>query len=207
MMTEFVLRTTALVGALTVAFGVHTAAFAGLKAAGVPVTVAKSTLTVTPDQGWSKGARPGRLSEAWTLDGLTVNELTFYGGILDNTTLFREVDKTNAPLPRFSKTMLLPDVAQLFESSYRVALGTSLMKIDSIEPATFAGQPGFKFTYSFTIQNEEVKRKGEARGAIIADRLYMITFEAPRIHYFDRDLGSFRKIADSAVFPVAGKAK
>ena len=85
-----------------------------LKAAGTPVAVARSGLTVTPDQSWNKGARPGRLSESWTLDGLTINELTFYGGIADNTTLFREVDKTNSPLPRFSKTMLLPDIAQLF---------------------------------------------------------------------------------------------
>ena len=176
-----------------------------LKLAGTPVTVAKSTLTVIPDQAWNKGARPGRLSEAWTLDGLTINELTFYGGILDNTALFREVNKTTAPLPRFSKTMLLPDVAQLFESSYRVALGTSLMTIDSIEPATFAGNQGFKFSYSFAVQ-DEVRRKGEARGAIIGGKLYMITYEAPRIHYFDRDLESFRKIADSARFPV-GKAK
>jgi hypothetical protein len=177
----------------------------GLKPAGIPIAVAKSTLTVTPDQAWNKGARPGRLSEAWTLDGLSINELTFYGGILDNTTLFREVNKTTAPLPRFSKTMLAPDVVQWFESSYRIAGHTSLMAIDSVEPATFAGNQGFKFTYSFALQ-DEVKRKGEARGAIIGGKLYMITFEAPRIHYFDRDLASFYKIADSATFPV-GKAK
>jgi hypothetical protein len=175
-----------------------------LKPAGVPVTVARSTLTVTPDQAWNRWVRPGRLSEAWTLDGLTVNELTFYGGIADNTTLFREVDKVNAPLPRFSKTMLLPDVAQLFESSYRVALSTSLMKIESIEPANFAGAPGFRFTYSFVV-GDEVKRLGEARGAIIGDKLYMATFEAPKIHYFDRDIASFRKIVDSARFSPVGK--
>jgi hypothetical protein len=62
-----------------------------LKPAGVAVAVARSGLTVTPDKAWNKGARPGRLSESWTLDGLSINELTFYGGIADNTTLFREV--------------------------------------------------------------------------------------------------------------------
>jgi hypothetical protein len=195
----------AIAAAITLTLAAPLYAAGRLKSAGVPVTVAKSTLTVTPDQSWNKGARPGRLSEAWTLDGLSINELTFYGGILDNTTLFREVNKTTKPLPRFSKTMLAPDVAQLFESSYRVALGTSLMTIDSIEPATFAGNQGFKFTYSFAVE-DEVKRKGEARGAIIGGKLYMITYEAPRIHYFDRDLESFRKIADSARF-AAGKAK
>ncbi len=175
-----------------------------LKTAGVPTVVAKSTLTVTPDRAWNKGGRPGRLSEAWTLDGLSINELTFYGGILDGKTLFREADKVNAPLPKFNKTMLAPDIATLLESSYRVALGTSLMQIESIEPSTLAGSPGFKFTYSFAVQ-DEVKRRGVARGAIIGDKLYLITYEAPRIHYFDRDVDSFNKIADSARFPATGK--
>jgi hypothetical protein len=168
-----------------------------LKAAGVATAVAKSPLTVTPDKAWNKAGRPGRLSESWTLDGLTINELTFYGGIVDGKTLFREVDKVNAPLPKFSKTMLAPDIATLLESSYRVALGTSLMQIESIEPATFAGTQGFQFTYSFAVQ-DEVKRRGIARGAVIGDKLFLVTYEAPRIHYFERDKDSFDKIASSA---------
>ena len=178
------------------------AASSRLKAPGVATSVAKSLLTVTPDRAWNKAGRLGRLSEAWTLDGLSINELTFYGGIVDGKTLFREVNKTTAPLPRFSKTMLAPDVVTLFESSYRVALGTSLMKVETVEPAPFAGAPGFKFTYSFAVQ-DDVKRKGVARGAIIGDKLYMITYEAPKIHYFDRDVLGFDKIADSARFSVA----
>ncbi len=177
---------------------------ARLKAAGVATVVAKSPLTVTPDKAWNKAGRPGRLSESWTLDGLTINELTFYGGIVDGKTLFREIDKINAPLPKFSKTMLAPDVATLLESSYRVALGTSLMQIESIEPATFAGTQGFQFSYSFAVQ-DEVKRRGIARGAIIGDKLFLVTYEAPRIHYFERDKGSFEKIADSARLAAAKK--
>ncbi len=191
--------------ALAIALSSQAHAAGRLKSAGVPVAVARSTMTVTPDQAWNKGARPGRLSEAWTLDGVAINELTFYGGIFDGKALFREVDKVNAPLPKFSKTMLLPDIAALLETSYRVALGTPLMQIESIEPAPFAGSPGFKFTYSFAVA-DEVKRRGVARGAIVADKLYMITYEAPRIHYFDRDIASFEKIAASARFPaVKGK--
>ena len=182
------------------------AASSRLKVAGVATIVAKSTLTVTPDRAWNKAGRPGRLSEAWTLDGLSINELTFYGGIIDGKTMFREVDKINAPLPKFNKTMLAPDIATLLESSYRVALGTSLIKVDTIEPSTFAGAPGFKFTYSFAV-SDEVKRKGVARGAIIGDKLYMMTYEAPGIHYFARDLASFDKIADSARFPAAAGKK
>lgn len=153
---------------------------------GVPIAVAKSSLTVTPSVDWNRlGARPGRNAESWTLDGLTLDDVTFYGGIPDNTTLFRDSKKKTAPLPRFSKTMLIPDIAQLFESSYRVSIGTSLMNVDSVEPATFAGRPGFHFTYTLVVQGEEVRRKGTADGAVIDGKLYLITFEAPVIHYFD----------------------
>ncbi len=196
--------------AIILAVTLPSPALAGYKLmpANTPVLVGKSTLQITPSQDWNKlGGRVGRNAESWTMDGLRLNDMTFYGGIADNTTLFREIDKKNAPLPRFSATMLLPDVAQLFEGSYRVANGTSLMAIDSIEPATFAGQPGFRFTYNFTIQNEEVKRLGEARGAIINGKLYMITYEAPVIHYFGKDLEAFRKIATSAIVGPEVKKK
>ncbi len=166
---------------------------------GAPTAVAKSTLTVTPSVDWNRlGARPGRNAESWTLDGLTLNDVTFYGGIPDNTTLFRDAKKKTAPLPRFSKTMLAPDIAQLFESSYRVSIGTSLMSIDSVAPATFAGRPGFRFGYTFVVQGEEVRRKGEATGAIVDGKLYLITFEAPVIHYYDATKDAAHAIIDSA---------
>ena len=166
---------------------------------GVPIAVAKSTLTVTPATDWNRlGARPGRNAESWTLDGLTLNDLTFYSGIANDTTLFRDAKKKTAPLPRFSSTMLAPDIAQLFESSYRVSIGTSLMSIDTVEPATFAGKPGFHFTYTFVIQGEEVKRKGEATGAVVGGKLYLVTFEAPVIHYFDATRGAAKSVVDSA---------
>ena len=177
-----------------------------LMPAGSSALVGKSTLQVTPSQPWNRlGGRVGRNAESWTLDGLTLNDMTFYGGIADNTALFREVNKRDTPLPHFSSTMLIPDVAQLFEASYRVANSTSLMAIDSVEPAPFAGNPGFRFTYNFTVQNEEVKRFGEARGAIVGGKLYMITFEAPVIYYFKHDLDAFRKLADSATIGAVGK--
>ncbi|PTS80519.1 hypothetical protein DBR17_10665, partial [Sphingomonas sp. HMWF008] len=141
---------------------------------GVAQTVAKSPMAVTPTLDWNRiGARPGRNAESWTIDGLSLNDMTFYGGIANDTTLFRDARKKTDPLPRFSSTMLAPDIAQLFESSYRVSVGTSLMSIDSVEPATFAGKAGFRFTYSFVKQGEEVRRKGEATGAVVGGKLYL----------------------------------
>jgi len=184
-------------------------AYAGNKliVAGVSIAVAKSAMTVTPEREWNKmGARPGRNSETWTLDGDTLNDLTFYGGIANDATLFREVNKRSAPLPRFSSTMLLTDIPVLLENSYRIALNTSLMAVDSVTPTTFAGEKAIHFTYSFTNQ-DGLRRNGEGTAAIIAGKLYMITFEAPVIHYFARDVASYHQVVASVRFPAVAKRK
>jgi hypothetical protein len=163
--------------------------------------VAKSDLSITPTIEWNRlDERPGRRAESWTLDGEALNDVTFYGGIEPGKPLFAEVDKRNQPLPRVSATMLITDIPVLFESSYRIALGTSLMTIDSVEPMVFAGHKGVRFTYGFVRQGEDVQRRGEARAAMIKGALYMITYEAPTLHYFDKSLGAFRQLADSARF-------
>lgn len=200
-MTMFSIFRGALARALIVMGAAATPAIAGnsLVGAGQPVAVAKSTLTVTADREWNKmGARPGRHSETWTLDGDGLNDLTFYGGIESGRPLFREVSKKTKPLPRFSSTMLLTDIPALVEQSYRIALGTPLMTIGSVEPSTFAGAKGVRFNYVFTRPGEEVQRSGEARAAIIGGRLYMMSFEAPTIHFYARDFKSFEKVAQTA---------
>jgi len=161
--------------------------------------VAKSKLSVVPSSEWNKlDERPGRNAETWTIDGDALNDVTFYGGIEPGKTLFAEVDKRNRPLPRMSANMLITDIVTLFETSYRIALNTPLMRIDSVAPAQFASRKGVRFTYSFIKQDEEVNRRGEGRAAVIDGALYMITYEAPTLHYFDKSLADFRQLADSA---------
>ena len=144
---------------------------------GAPVAVAKSVLTVTPPSEWNRlGARPGRAAETWTLDGDTLNDLTFYGGIESGKPIIREVSKRHKPLPTFSPTMLLSDVPALLEQSYRIALDTPLVEIGAVEPMPFAGGKGVHFTYRFTRPDEDVRRLGEAwatiaGGAALHDRV------------------------------------
>lgn len=189
-----------ILSAAAAALLVSAPATAGFKlmAPGQSQLIRKSTMSVTPTIAWNRlGARLGRNAEAWTLDGHSLNDLIFYSAIPAGGTLFREVDKKNKPLPKFDSKMLAPDVAAMFESTYRIAASTSLFTVDSIEPATFAGQPGFRFAYSFAVQGEEVRRSGEATGAIIRGQLYMITFEAPKVYYFDRNIADYRALVAS----------
>ena len=129
------LRFALIAPALALAFATPVLAGNSLVVAGTPVAVAKSGLTVTPPAEWNRlGARRGRNAETWTLDGDTLNNLTFYGGIIDGQPIFREISKKAKPLPRFAATMLASDLPALFEQSYRIALDTALMEIEKVEP-------------------------------------------------------------------------
>lgn len=172
-----------------------------LVASGQSVQVAKSAMSVTPTSEWNRlGRRPGKNGEIWTLDGDGLNKVTFYGGIAPGTTLFREVDKKNTPLPQFSTTMLPTDYPGFLEKSYRIALGTAVFSIDGMEPVKLGGADGIKFTYSFVEGGKEVQRKGEGRAALIKGQLFMITYEAPALHFFEQSIGQFQQIADSVKF-------
>lgn len=169
--------------------------------AGHPVAVAHETLTVTPDREWNAlGSRPGQRCDRWTLDGAALNAVTFCGAIESGRPLFREVSKHDQPLPHFSTTMLLTDVPDLVEKSYRIALGASVMTIDSAEPAQLDGERAIRFRYTFTRQDEEVERHGEALATIRGKKLYWISYEAPAIYYYARDLESWRRLAATARF-------
>ncbi len=196
-MTAKYLVTVATIAALaTAASGGNT-----LIPAGQRVAVAKSAMTVQPGNEWNKlSARPGRNAETWTQDGDDLNDLSFYGGIESGRPLFREVDRKNKPLPKVSATMLITDIPVLLENSYRIARDASSMTIDTIAPIQFADNKGVRFTYTFSKQNETLQRRGEARGAVIGGKLYLVTYEAPSLYYYDRSAGAAQTVADSVRF-------
>jgi hypothetical protein len=164
-----------------------------------PVAVAKSNLTVTPKSDWNRwSSRPSNKGEVWTLDGVSLNELSFFAGIAAGESIYKERNKKDKPLPKFDPKMTLPDVVQMFEASNRIIMETSLFKIDQVEPARLAGHNAVRFTYEYTVKDEEVRRKGEGRAAVIGGKLYLINFAAPALHYHDAGIEEVRAIMDSA---------
>jgi hypothetical protein len=157
------------------------------------ITVANSNMTVTPDRDWSRWtARPSEKGEIWTLDGLSLNELSFFGKISNGETLYRERDSRNMPLPKFKGEMLPTDIVDFFESSNRIVLQTTIFAVDKIEPAKLGGYDAVRFSYHYTVESDQLNRKGEAIAANVNGKLYLVNFAAPEIHYFDRDIASFR---------------
>lgn len=169
-----------------------------LVASGTPVAVAKKAMRVTPPQEWNRlSLNIGKNAEIWTLEGEQLDSVTFIGGIGNAATLFREVDKKRRPLPRFNSTMLLTDLPGLLESSYRITKNTVVFTVTAAEPAHFANQPGIRFIYDF-IGEDEVRRQGEAYAAIVKGKLYLVTYEGPKIHFFGQNIAAFRQLVATA---------
>ncbi|QCB38966.1 hypothetical protein E5554_14730 [Sphingobium sp. PAMC28499] len=158
--------------------------------------IAKSRLSATPDGEWNRLSRKdGKNVELWTLDGDSLNKVSFFGGVPVGEPLLRENDKKNRPLPRVTANMLITDIPALLETTYRSQFSVNQMEIADQEPALLAGNKGIRFTYAFTRADDEVQRKGEGIGAIVNGQLYLVIYEAPKLYYFDKDVDKFRKLA------------
>lgn len=153
-----------------------------------PAVVAKSTMKATAAEPWNRWSyRPIKKSEVWTLDGINLNELYFVTGLIPGEPIYREANKKDNPLPKFRTGMQLTDIPELFESSNRVVLGVSSFTISGVEPFKFGGNDGIKFSYEYALSNSALTRKGVAVGTIVQNKLHLISFTAPSLHYFDRD--------------------
>ncbi|MDV3457600.1 hypothetical protein RZN05_11445 [Sphingomonas sp. HF-S4] len=169
-----------------------------LRAKGEAVTVADSGLTVTPGRDWNRvSGKPGKNAETWTLDGGQLNDLTFFGGIEPGKPLVKERHKKKDPLPKFGKATLLVELPELLEGTYRAYKKIGAFQTLSTAPTKFLGQDGVAFTYEYT-DEDQITRKGEAVAAIVGGKLYMVSFDAPRLHYFDRAIGDVRALVATA---------
>lgn len=188
----------ALLAALSMTLHAPLATAHKLRVKGAAVAVADSTLTVTPTRDWNRlSGDAGKNTELWTLDGGQLNDLTFFGGIAPGKPLVKERHKKKDPLPRFGKTTLLVELPELLERTYRSYKKSGAFRLTGSAPTRFLGQDGVTFTYEFT-DEDQITRLGEATAGIVSGKLYMISFDAPRLHYFDKAIGDVRALVATA---------
>lgn len=169
-----------------------------LKEKGQATEVADSGMVVVPSRDWNRlSGKIGKRTETWTLDGGQLNDVTFFGGIQPGDPLVKERSKKHDPLPKFGKNTLLVEIPELLEGTYRTYKDLATFELLTVEPTSFLGTDGVFFAYQYT-DKDHLTRKGEARATIIDGNLYMITFDAPRLHYFEKIVRDFRSLADTA---------
>ena len=188
----------AIIGCLFLAAAYPVAAHK-LIAPGLIAGIAKGAFTAQPASTWNRlQQKEGKYQEIWTIDGDHLNRVIFLGGVPDGEALLKERDKKRDPLPRFGQNMLLPDIPVLFERTYRSYYGTPAIEVGAMEPVSFAGEQGIRFEYAYTDTDDEVERRGEAYAAIKNKQLFLMAFEAPKLHYFERDISLFHNLVQSA---------
>ncbi|MBW8755086.1 MAG: hypothetical protein JF595_13230 [Sphingomonadales bacterium] len=158
-------------------------------------------VTVTPQSDWNQASRrPGKQGQAWTHDGFDLNGLEFFAGVANGESLYRERNRKRNPMPKFDSGMLLPDLADFFERSFRAQIRLSSFAVVSSEPITFGGHGGLRVRYEFALLNDDLARQGEVRLAVVNRKLYAANFFAPSLHYFPVGLPEATAIMDSARF-------
>ena len=184
--------------ALSLALAIAPVMANGYRPKDKPVPVANGSMVVTPSRDWNQlSVKPGKKAETWTLDGEQLNDVTWFGGIAPGEPLVREVSKKRKPLPKFTSATLLVELPELLEATYRSAKDIGSFKVTGSTPDRFLGQDAIRFSYEY-VDNDNLPRRGEARAALAKGQLYMVTFDAPRLHFFEKSLEDFRALSDSA---------
>ncbi|MCB2061367.1 MAG: hypothetical protein R3E09_00030 [Novosphingobium sp.] len=168
-----------------------------LKPAGQAAIV--DNITITPAADWNQWTgRPGKQGRTWTRDGFELNSLEVFSGVPNGQPLYRERNRKQNPLPKFDKSMLLPDLATFFERSFRTYYNIADFTVNETVPDSISGHQGIRVTYRFVSATDELVLLGEARLAVVGGQLYAINFFAPELHYFDAGIGEVHDIMDGA---------
>ena len=162
----------------------------------------KDALTIKADIAWNRfqlqfplSVAPGA-AEVWTQDGITLDALAFFVGVEQGKTLGAAIPGANKKLPQFRSSMTPGELVELYEQM--VTQDGSVFALKRVAPGRFAGQPGFRFEYTITRRSDGVLLKGMAHGAVVKEKLYLVAFTAPAMHYYDRHLRDVEPLIASA---------
>jgi hypothetical protein len=154
-------------------------------------------MSVAVDQPWNQFDRSNlECKPIWTREGLTIDTLCFFVGIKDGQLLVpNSGNKADRPLA-FRAAMQPEEIAALFGAYY--SRGGSSFDLDNMRPMTFLGVPGIRFEFSSVRKSDEVRLKGVVWAAIKDRELFAISFTAPRLGFYGRELPQAEAVATSA---------
>ena len=157
-------------------------------------------IRVPTDAAWNQFAGRFGGSNAtalWTRDGLTIDQLNFYVGLKDGELLAANAGKEQRPLV-FKATMQPHEVVALFESLY--TRDGSSFKLDKLEPTDFLGQRGWRAQYTVVRKIDDVKLGGSVWATVRGGELFALTFTAPSVGFYPRQLAKVEQVAAAARF-------
>ena len=165
------------------------------------VRVGDDSLAVTPPREWNRISASLFVDinavEDWTQNGPYLDGISFVTGLKDGKTLVRQRSRDDRQVPKFRSNMTPPEITAMIESLFRVRGGAVDFTTIALAPRQFLGANGFQYDFEH-LDGDEVRRRGQAVGAVIDGRLYLILFDAARSHYYGALLPDFEAIVNSA---------
>lgn len=161
-----------------------------------PVTVG-DRMSVTANGAWNQFESRGMgCKPVWTREGLTIDTLCFFVGVKDGELLVANSgNKADRPLA-FRAGMQPEEIASLFGAYY--SRGGSSFDLEGMRPMDFLGVPGIRFEFSSVRKLDEVRLKGVVWAAVKDKELFAISFTAPRLGFYGRELPQAEAVASSA---------
>ena len=169
---------------------------AGMSKVGPGEVTVRDSLVVTLDGAWNQySIGLTRKSEVWTLDGLPLDRLIFHVGITDGEALAELPQRKDRQVPKYRTTMQAHEIVEMYEV-FATHDGSSFQR-QKLAPAPFAGGDGFRFEFTRVRKSDELEMRGVGYGTVRGGKLYLVIFEAPRSHYYARNVGRFEAVASS----------
>jgi len=155
------------------------------------------SIVVTPTNEWNQVPKMFSIAglPTWTIDGVSLNSLSFISDIKDGETLIK--NSNNKEYPIYTSDMLPTELAELFESSIAIAFQGKVTEPGKLRPIKIGGHHGFEYNFEF-VADDELLRKGYVAAAIKDEKLHLIFYQAAKLHYFDNNLESVKLLVSTA---------
>jgi hypothetical protein len=177
---------------------VLTACAGGLTEVSGPVAVGKA-YTVTLPRAWNKYADSSdsywTRGDVLTQDGRALNEIRLVGQLKPGDYIVRPQRK-ELPTPTYRADMSELELAEFVASSVG-ALGYEQVKSADVRPQNFGGAEGVAMRLS-ALTSRGLRMQGDARLARVGDKLNVMVFMAPELHFYGAYKDEVSKIFDSA---------
>ena len=164
------------------------------------VAVAQGTMTVHTTEAWNREPRsPVSIAqeEDWTQNGPVLDQVRFVGALPDGEAIVKQKPDDDRKVPVFHAAMTPQDLASMIESAYRIRAGAKIFETTGVKPATFLGEHGVQFDYSY-VRDDSVRRLGRSLVAVSGGKLYLMSLDGTALHYYNADLLDFETMAASA---------
>jgi hypothetical protein len=166
-----------------------------------PGQVTVKEMSIMLEGSWNKFEsglllRAPGATQIWTREGFALDILAFFAGISEGEALGQDLTRAQKKMPVYRLKMAPHEIVEAFETN--ITQDGSLFKLGKLEPVRFAGGDGFRFEYELRRKADSLVFSGVGYATVANKKLYLMSYSAPRTHYYGKLLPGFEAAARSA---------